>query len=241
MATCDTCTEAGASWNTSTRLLLMTELCAACTGEGKHGCSQYLWHVQLLAAHSITNPPPAHDKRPPSVFRRNTLLSMGGAAVTWSKVNACRGMCPSIIKTRKGKGRKSWCCKCLFLYRWVHLCSLLLLAQRNQPADTQGQTSLTSPDFPLWPGVLISFPLMASVSALTLRCDSSLQQFHPQRTTGDLQLALLQSQLDHNCSSMLSTGLLLLHSFAASQFDSCTFLTWESDKNWPIWFKTKAA
>lgn len=58
------------------------------------------------------------------------------------------------------------------------------LPKRNQPADMQSQTKLTLADSPLWPEVLVSFPLMASVSALTLPCDSSLQQFHPQQTTG---------------------------------------------------------
>lgn len=53
------------------------------------------------------------------------------------------------------------------------------------------------------PTVLVSFPIMAVVSSLTLRWDSSLQHCYPERTTRcDLQLLLLllQGHLDHDHS-----------------------------------------
>lgn len=60
----------------------------------------------------------------------------------------------------------------------------------------------------LHPKVLVSFPVMAVVSGLTLQRDSSLQHYRPDRTTHcDLQLLLLQGHLDHNHSWTLSSRL----------------------------------
>lgn len=88
------------------------------------------------------------------------------------------------------------------------------LPERKGPANTRGWATLTSPPSSLWPWVLVPFPLMASVSALTLLGDSSLQHFGQQSVVlTDLQLLLLQSELDHNWSSTLSTSFFLLPSF----------------------------
>lgn len=160
----------------------MTELCLACKGDGEHDRGQYLWHVQVPAAHSITNPHPAHDPGPPSVFRHNnTLQSMrGGAAVTWPKVNACRGTCASITKTWEGRRSKGRCtCARHYLVAWKK--------PTSRHAGLKG-----APLASLWCGVLVPFTLMASVSALTLSCDSSLQHFGQQSVVLiDLQLPLL--------------------------------------------------
>lgn len=60
----------------------------------------------------------------------------------------------------------------------------------------------------LHPTLLVSFPVMAVVSGLTLQWDSSLQHYRPDRTTHcDLQLPLLQGHLDHNHFWILSIRL----------------------------------
>ena len=60
----------------------------------------------------------------------------------------------------------------------------------------------------LHPKVLVSFPVIAVVSGLTLQWDSSLHYYRPDRTTHcDLQLLLLQCHLDHNHSWTLSISL----------------------------------
>lgn len=93
----------------------------------------------------------------------------GGAAVTWPKVNVCRGICASITRKWNREGKEM---SMLFISLPVAAPVLVItwMLKRNQPADTQGQMTLTSPASPLWPGGgLVSFPRMASVSALTLR------------------------------------------------------------------------
>lgn len=185
------------------------------SGDSKHGRGQYLRRVLVPEAHSITNQRPAHDPGPPSVFRHNNTLQLmrGGMVVTWLKVNARRGSGASITKTWKGRRCKGWCTKCLFLYLWVFIVLYYWLLERNRPADTWGWPMLTSPPSSFWPWDLVPFPLMTSVGALTLPGDSSLQYFGQQSAVlTDLQLLLLQSELDHNWSS-LSTSLLLQLSF----------------------------
>lgn len=112
----------------------------------------------------------------------------GGDPAEGRCVRGWGGMCASITETWGSERGKGGCRKCSILYLWLHLCSFLTwLPKRNQASDTQGQMTLTSPDAAppfSGPGVLVSFPLMASATALTLLCDSSLQQSHPQPTTG---------------------------------------------------------
>lgn len=71
-----------------------------------------------------------------------------------------------------------------------------------------GLMSFASTPSALHSRALVSFPVMAVVSALTLQWDSSLQHYRPDRTThSDLQLLLLQGHLDHNHSWTLSIRL----------------------------------
>lgn len=69
----------------------------------------------------------------------------------------------------------------------------------------------------LHPSVLVSFPVMAVVSSLTLQRDSSPQHYRPDRRTHcDLQLLWLQGHLDHNHSWTLSIRLYISLSLALS-------------------------
>lgn len=99
----------------------------------------------------------------------------------------------------------------------------------------------------LHPEVLVSFPVMAVVSGLTLQWDSSLQHYRPDRTTHcDLQLLLLQGHLDHNHSwtlssrlSSLSPLLSLLHPPAHPHCTSFRFAVYVSSTfvwmhHWPF-------
>lgn len=100
-----------------------------------------------------------------------------------------------------------------------------------------GLMSFASTPSALHSRALVSFPVMAVVSALTLQWDSSLQHYRPDRTThSDLQLLLLQGHLDHNHSWTVSIRLslspsaclpiLLLHKYKFTICPTCKLSLW---------------